>query len=416
MLFKSLNIDITPQNSGCKVESNLEINAFVLKTQSNHVFFFSIDTLFIHNDLIEITAKLLHKYFGYKISSTDIWITATHTHFAPPLEPNRAQLGERDWDYFNFLVLKMEELISELKSVKYAEVEMKLGKGVTNNVSINRRRKVRTFKNVCSKFISMEMNEKGYKNEELFILKIYEKKTKKMLSLIWNYACHPTNLYDKSLISSEFPGRIRQFIRDTREEDIPVIFLQGFAGNIRAFPPRRTSPFFTIRKLLHLSYPTRYYRFQGEEEYLQWINIFINDFNRVLESPEKILLFESISTKLIRKDINTLLGINVEGIDSLNFRKLNLGKELSIIGISAEVVAEYSLLLRKKIKENNCLFIGYIDANFGYLPTDKIITEGGYEATGYFNNFLVKGNFLPGMEGKIGKCVKELYSTTQKKV
>src|SRR5260370_7860590 len=53
-------------------------------------------------------------------------------------------------------------------------------------------------------------------------------------AIIWNYACHPTDFPEFLQVSPEFPGIVRSRLR-SEFGDIPILFLQGFAGDVR--PP-----------------------------------------------------------------------------------------------------------------------------------------------------------------------------------
>ena len=87
----------------------------------------------------------------------------------------------------------------------------------------------------------MEPNPKGFINELFQSLNIYNKVNNKLIGTIWSFPCHPTNFPNKNLINSEFPGEVRNFIRKSKQTDASVIYFPGFAGDVRATPPRRKS-------------------------------------------------------------------------------------------------------------------------------------------------------------------------------
>jgi hypothetical protein len=57
-----------------------------------------------------------------------------------------------------------------------------------------------------------------------------------------------------------------------------------------------------------------------------------------------------------------------------------LGKDLTLVGLGGEVVADYSLRLKREIKGGNLWVAGYCNDVFAYVPSVRILLEGGYEA------------------------------------
>src|ERR1700722_19590509 len=52
------------------------------------------------------------------------------------------------------------------------------------------------------------------------------------LGVIWHYTCHPTAVVPENVISADYPGAVRQALRE-RFGEIPCVFAQGFCGDIR---------------------------------------------------------------------------------------------------------------------------------------------------------------------------------------
>jgi len=277
--YKSKRIDITPviparltgmsnQDKSQGIHNHLEINAMVLNQNEKFIYIVSIDTLFVNKDLKNSIINEIHKY-DELIPETDILILSTHTHYAPSLEEKRTDFGERDDAYVTYLRDKISDLFKLLDLEHFTEIEMEVSKGKTDHLTTNRRRKVRRPRAYFSPIISMEPNLKGFKNEEFKIIKVSEANSSgHILGVIWSFPCHPTNLFDKSLISAEYPGEVRKAIRQKQDSnDLAVIYMPGFAGDVRAYPPKRASIFKTLRDLFQLSYPVSYYRFMNTQEY-----------------------------------------------------------------------------------------------------------------------------------------------------
>jgi neutral ceramidase len=81
------------------------------------------------------------------------------------------------------------------------------------------------------------------------------------------------------------------------------------------------------------------------------------------------------------------------------------GQSLTIVALSGEVVVDYAHELEKAIGPLNLWPMGYCNDYFGYLPSARVIEEGGYENRG-LNSGL--GWFSEGAEEAIVAKVKEL--------
>jgi hypothetical protein len=56
------------------------------------------------------------------------------------------------------------------------------------------------------------------------------------------------------------------------------------------------------------------------------------------------------------------------------------GKDLTLVGLGGEVVVDYALRLKRELKDANLWVAGYANDVFAYVPSVRILLEGGYEA------------------------------------
>ncbi|MFT5777416.1 MAG: neutral ceramidase [Crocinitomicaceae bacterium] len=416
--FKATSIDITRKPSVLSgfasrqepvetVHSLLEATAFLFRSQGAINLFITLDTLFVSGSLKNFVLEYLRENFD-ELDESNVWISASHTHYAPSLEEKRWALGKVDVMYLDFLKGQITTLLESLRSLDFASVYLEYAEGQAEGVTTNRRRKARFIRSYFRPEILIEPTNKGVKDESLKLVKVIENDSNNLLGVFWNFACHPTNLHNSKLISSEFPGAIRNTSRTLARKDIPVAFFQGFSGNIRAAVEVKGSFNFWIRKVLQLSYPVRFYRFENSKEYEGWINGLTGIYKRIWSNTSQMASCELRTTTIYKEKIKTILGITAEGVDELIFRSVSFGDDLTLVSISAEVVSEYSTIVKKSIDSKNIFMIGYTDEVFGYLPTSKHVKEGGYESNGFFEPFLIKGEFTASLETKIEECLKNI--------
>ncbi len=82
------------------------------------------------------------------------------------------------------------------------------------------------------------------------------------------------------------------------------------------------------------------------------------------------------------------------------------GSDLTLVGLSGEVVVDYARLLEKSLGPNRLWLAGYCNDVFGYVPSARVLSEGGYETRGLYLGGI--GRFDPGVEKVLVAKVTEL--------
>jgi hypothetical protein len=80
------------------------------------------------------------------------------------------------------------------------------------------------------------------------------------------------------------------------------------------------------------------------------------------------------------------------------------GQDLTLVGLSGEAVVDYAPLLEKALGPNRLWLSAYNNDVFGYLPSARVLAEGGYEALSSGR----PGLFAPQAETVVVKNVREL--------
>lgn len=70
---------------------------------------------------------------------------------------------------------------------------------------------------------------------------------------------------------------------------------------------------------------------------------------------------------------------------------------------------DYALRLRRELPGRNLWIAGYSNEVFAYVPSERVLSEGGYEG-GAMVCFGLHGPFRPGVENRIIDTVKQLLS------
>ena len=62
-----------------------------------------------------------------------------------------------------------------------------------------------------------------------------------------------------------------------------------------------------------------------------------------------------------------------------------IGSDLTLIGLSGEVVVDYVSMIEKALGPNQLWIAAYCNDVYGYLPSARVIAEGGYETRGLYS-------------------------------
>ena len=88
------------------------------------------------------------------------------------------------------------------------------------------------------------------------------------------------------------------------------------------------------------------------------------------------------------------------------------GRGLKWIVLGGEVVVDYSLRFKKQYGWDDTWVAGYSNDVFAYIPSVRILKEGGYEGGGAMIGYGQPGPFTDTVEETIAAKVEELVRAT----
>jgi hypothetical protein len=91
-----------------------------------------------------------------------------------------------------------------------------------------------------------------------------------------------------------------------------------------------------------------------------------------------------------------------------------LGDDLTLVGLSGEVVVDYVALLEKALGPRNLWLTAYCNDVFGYLPSAQVLREGGYETRGLYTGGI--GLFDAKAQDVLVEKVRELAKKAGRKL
>jgi hypothetical protein len=81
-----------------------------------------------------------------------------------------------------------------------------------------------------------------------------------------------------------------------------------------------------------------------------------------------------------------------------------------MVALAGEVVVDYSLRLKTELAGSPVWVAGYCNDVFGYVPSLRILNEGGYEGGGAMLYTPLPGPFAPSVEKQVIDKVHELVN------
>lgn len=92
---------------------------------------------------------------------------------------------------------------------------------------------------------------------------------------------------------------------------------------------------------------------------------------------------------------------------------VRLGSEVVLVAIGGEVVVDYSHKLKSRIEAPLVWVAGYSNDVFGYLPSKRVLLEGGYEGGGAMLYGHLPGPFAEDVEDRVLATIDRVLEQTQ---
>jgi putative membrane-bound dehydrogenase-like protein len=353
----------------------------------------TVDNLGIPAGMVEEVAARLEK--KAKLPRDRLAITATHTHTAPMLSgvaptlfgmPIPKEHQEHIDRYTSELTDKLEKVaLAALADRKPARLNWGIGKV---GFAINRRTKG------------------GPVDHDLPVLVVRDLKGK-VRAIYLSYACHCVTLsnnkisgdwagYAQELIQDDFPGAIALVSVGCGADSNPN---SGVTGDKTEIASRQGAEIAREVKRLAGGYLTPV---TGK------ITATVRRFELPLADPPSR---EQWQAKAKRTDaIGYHARVNLARLDRKEALKAKIdysvqswqfGDSLAMVFLPGEVVVDYSLRLKRELDGLRLWINAYANDAPCYIPSERVLKEGGYEGGGAMIYYDLPGPFRPGLEATI---------------
>ena len=389
---------------------DLWAKALVLSSQDEKMIIVTTDLLGLSHQVSAEVAEKIQEKFG--IERRQLMFNSSHTHSGPMIWPSLSVIAEYSpedqkivSEYSQVLVDKLVQVISSAYG-QQESMQVFAGK-TTADFAINRRA-LAAQKN--------GINLPGPIDHDVPVLK-FVNTSGEIKAVLFGYACHNTTLMGNNfLINGDYAG----FAQIEIEKKLPkatAFFILGSAGDQNP-EPRGTIELAQKHgknlsdQVLALVQSTKLTPVRHElRSYfssipLKFKKIQVAEYQKDLQSSDKFIQRRAkLMLEAYNKGWNTdFYMYPVQGI--------RLGKEFCMIALGGEVVVDYSLRIKKEFPGKNIFVAGYSNEVMCYIPSERVLKEGGYEADSSMIYYGMPGPFETGIEEKIMDAINK----TMKKI
>jgi neutral ceramidase len=362
----------------------------------------STDLIGISRDLSEEVAAKLKKQFG--LNRSQLLINASHTHTGPVVWPNLRNLAvipaaeqEKLIDYRNVLVNALVSVAgSALQDLSPATIEF--GEG-TAGFAMNRRAGI---------------NRKGPVDHRVPVLKITDA-SGKIRGIVFGYACHNTTLtgefyqlsgdyagFAGEALEQRHPGATALFVTlcgaDQNPNPRSSLDLARQHGSTLAAEVEKViaarmtpvnGPVRTAFRLVELRFAPRSRQ----------------DFEAELKSK--------VPAQARRGEIMLKALAAGKKVDRLDYplQAVRFGNSLTLLALGGEVTVDYGLRAHREYSGEPLITAGYSNDVMCYIPSARVLREGGYEAVDSMFYYAQPGPFAEDVEERVFAGVRQVMKS-----
>jgi neutral ceramidase len=372
--------------------------------RKNRVVIVTTDLLGISHEISADVARQVDSLYGIK--REQLVLNSSHTHSGPIVWPCVDIIFDFTLDQQRTVSLYSQQLTADLVKVigmamaDRAPAQVYSGKGEAG-FAINRRNNI---------------SPGGPVDHDVPVVKVVRPAAAgnpkdKIVAILFGYACHNTTLVENNfLINGDYAG----FAQAALEEENPgatCMFLMGCGGDQNPDPrgtvelakahgqeladavnavlkggkmrpvrtPVRTA--YTTVDLPYRSFDVAQYQKEivGDDKFLQRrARLMLSAYNRGF-TPDHL----------------------VYPVQAVRF-----GTDLCVLALSGETVVDYSLKTKKLFAAENLYVAGYSSEVMCYIPSLRLLKEGGYEPEESMIYYGFPGPFANGVEDSVTKAIR----------
>ncbi|MBL9213053.1 MAG: hypothetical protein JNL92_21505 [Opitutaceae bacterium] len=346
-----------------------------------------------------------------------ILFNASHTHAGPAVMMSLQSHYTIAPDQAEKLIAYTKKLQDHCVSLATQAVgrlqpaRLSWGTGVVN-FPMNRREFTRTG-------VGLGVNPRGPVDRSVPVLRV-DSPEGKLLGVVFGAACHNTTYGSRdNQISGDFASAAQAFV-EREFAGAQAMFMQGLAGDANPYPNSLNDP--AKRPAAEIA------REHGASLGREVSRVLGNALKpvggplRAAFAPAELPLQKAPSRDELErtsaKSTSTSKWVADQMLARLKAGETlptryrapvtvwQFGSDLTLVGLPGEVVVDYVGLIEETLGPLKLWLAAYCNDTFGYLPSARVLREGGYETRGLYHGGI--GYFAPEVQGVLVGKVREL--------
>ena len=368
-------------------ETELFAKALVLKTDGARAVVVTLDVVGIDRKFSEDLCARLEESFRFK--RREIAIAASHTHSGPVVGRNLSPLHYDRLDAQNQRLI--DDYAEDLKQKIVATVGEAIGAMVPAKLqSGNGRAAFAVNRRENKPYAEVEKRRKlgtlkGPVDHDVPVLTI-RNQDGNLQAILFGYACHATVLSDLQW-NGDYPGYAQASL-EKRYPGSVALFWAGCGGDQNPLPRKTVelaekygedlaravadvirSPMETLEPELSASYV------ECRAPLAK-----IPTLNEIRNNESSKSVFEAARAKYLLRKFKEQGKLDEHYPYPIGHWKL--GGEINFIFLGGEVVVDYALRIKREMSGPNTWVAGYANDVMAYIPSLRVLKEGGYEGGG----------------------------------
>ena len=366
----------------------------------------------VSHPIAERVEKLHH------LTRNQLLLSSSHTHSGPVVDrmlglmyPMNPQQWADVEAYTSELEDKIVKLVgASLQSLRPAHLSFGHGEA---GFAMNRRERT-------SNGVIIGVNREGPVDNDVPVLRVDDPQGR-LRAVVFGYACHNTTAGESLQVSGDYAGFAQAWLQD-HHPGVTALFLTGCAGDANPYPrgtnelarqhgeelaasvekvlARELAPVRAPLKTAYEEFPVAFATPPSREE-----------LQSQLQSEDK---YRRTWAGAMLKILDRGGQLPTEYPYPLEIWQFD--QDLTLIALGGEVVVDYDLRLKRELGADKLWVAAYANDVFAYIPSLRVLKEGGYEGGGAMVYYGRPGPFAPTIEetiiGKVHELIRQVGSQT----
>ena len=390
------------------VRHPLFARALAIDAGSGPVVIVSTDLIGLPFEVSDEVAARARKQFG--IERSRLLLNSSHTHTGPVVWPNLVSMwnlpaGEEAKlrAYSDKLMNDLVAVIgSAVKDLAPARISYAFGEA---GFAINRRES-------GPNGVRIGVNRPGPVDHSVPVLKIAASDGK-LRAIVFAYACHNTTMtgefyeisgdyagFAESRLESEYPGSTALFLQLCAGDQNPYprssVALAEQHGEALAAEVKRVlgGELKPLQGPIRTAYVVTTLPFAPQQR-----STYEADANNPKSSPAAVARARAMLAAMDRGRPVTSTRYPVQAI--------RFDSEWTLLALGGEVVVDYDLRAKKEYQGEPLVVAAYSNAVMCYIPSERVLKEGGYEAVDNLMYYGQPGPFATGVEERVFDAIHQ---------